>query len=120
MMNMKQKLGKIGEEYACSYLLKQGYHVIERNFCAKQGEIDIIAWEEATKELVFIEVKTRISMNFGYPIEAINKPKQKHLYEAAKYYLYINKVKNLYTRFDVIEIYVRNENMSLRHTKQIF
>ena len=64
-MNAKQQLGKIGENLASEYLEKQGYLILERNFACRQGEIDIIAKDE--KEFVFVEVKTRKSLKFGYP-----------------------------------------------------
>ena len=52
----KQKIGKIGEDYACDYLKKQGYQIIERNYLKKWGEIDIIVKKD--KKIHFIEVKT--------------------------------------------------------------
>ena len=69
-MYLRHEIGKIGEDIAVSYLEKLGYIIIERNFIANQGEIDIIAKDK--KEFVFIEVKTRTSMQFGRPVEAIN------------------------------------------------
>ena len=49
------ELGKNGEELACKYLLQKGFVIIERNFRAQQGEIDIIAKEKDC--MVFVEVK---------------------------------------------------------------
>ena len=85
-MNAKQQLGKIGENLASEYLEKQGYLILERNFACRQGEIDIIAKDE--KEFVFVEVKTRKSLKFGYPAEAVTNIKRKHMQKAAQYYLY--------------------------------
>lgn len=80
-MNAKQQLGKIGENLASEYLEKQGYLILERNFACRQGEIDIIAKDE--KEFVFVEVKTRRSLKFGYPAEAVTNIKRKHMQKAA-------------------------------------
>ena len=52
-----QKIGEIGENVACTFLMKQGFTVLERNYTKKWGEIDIIA--EKTGKLYFIEVKAR-------------------------------------------------------------
>ena len=52
----KQKIGKIGEDYACQYLKNHGYQVIERNYLKKWGEIDIVTRKD--KKVHFVEVKT--------------------------------------------------------------
>ena len=87
-MYLRHEIGKIGENLATEYLKKQGYTIIERNFVANQGEIDIVARDNSKRELVFIEVKTRTNTVYGRPIEAINESKQKHLISTAKYYIY--------------------------------
>lgn len=53
------------------------------------------------------------------PIDAVNIPKQKHIIRAAKQYLYKNKIKNVNIRFDVIEIYIQNNDIKIKHIKQI-
>ena len=105
-MNQKQIEGKMGEDEASTYLEKQGYNIICRNFRCIQGEIDIIAREK--EYLVFIEVKTRANINFGEPKEAVDRNKQKHIYKAAEYYLYKHKKEENYVRIDVIEVYIYN------------
>ena len=56
-MTDKKKLGDRGEDYTARYLEKQGFHIVERNWHSRYGEIDIIAENE--KYLLFVEVKTR-------------------------------------------------------------
>lgn len=111
------KFGKLGEDLACKYLQNNGYKILERNFEAKQGEIDIIAMEQ--NELVFIEVKTRTNTNYGKPIEAVDNRKQKHLIKTVEYYLYARKLENEFVRIDVIEIYLYNHKYRVNHIKQI-
>lgn len=77
--------GSQGENLACEYLKKQGYEIIERNFRIRGGEIDIVAQDE--EYLVFVEVKTRYSHEYGLPIESITPWKVKHLLKTAKFYL---------------------------------
>lgn len=116
-MYQRHETGKLGEDLACRYLQNEGYKIIERNFEARQGEIDIIALDK--KELVFIEVKTRTNTNYGKPVEAVDYKKQKHLIKTVEYYLYSRKLENEFVRIDVIEIYLYNNKYRVNHIKQI-
>lgn len=116
-MYARHELGKEGEEQATKYLENQGYQVIQRNFECKQGEIDIIAKDK--NEYVFIEVKTRQNNHYGMPCEAVTQYKQKHIWNATKYYLHIHKLENKYIRFDVIEVYKKKGEFNINHIKQI-
>ena len=69
-MSLKDNVekGRIGEDIAKKYLQKLGYKIIDMNWhYSKNAEIDIIA--EDGKILVFVEVKTRASLNFGHPLK---------------------------------------------------
>ena len=111
------EIGKIGEDLATKYLESLGYTIIERNFVARQGEIDIVAKDK--EEIVFIEVKTRTSAIYGKPIDAVNELKQKHLISTVKYYLYSKHLENEFIRIDVIEVYLKNNAYKINHIKQI-
>ena len=115
-MYQKHIIGKIGEDISCEYLQSLGYKILERNFLCKQGEIDIIALDK--KEIVFVEVKTRTNIKYGQPIDAVNIPKQKHIYNAVKYYTYIRNLENEFMRIDVIEIYIKNKKAKINYIKQ--
>jgi len=119
-MYVNQQLGQLGEDLASNYLLQNNYKIIERNFRCKQGEIDIIAKDNVKEELVFIEVKTRSNFNFGRPAQSVNNIKQKHIKDAAKYYVYKNSFKNMFIRFDIIEVFVKDYSFKINHIKQIF
>lgn len=80
-----QSTGNYGETLACEYLKKRGYEIIERNYRIRGGEIDIVAMDE--EYMVFIEVKTRSSHDFGLPVESITPWKIRHLLKAAQFYL---------------------------------
>jgi putative endonuclease len=84
----KIEQGKRGEEFAASYLRRHGYQVIGRNFRIRGGEVDIIALDvnDGVRTLVFVEVKTRTSDDFGTPFEAIGYYKIKTLIRAAYMY----------------------------------
>ena len=118
-MNLKEntKKGKIGENIAENYLKKCGYKIIEKNWhYSKNAEIDIIALEGEI--LVFVEVKTRTTLSFGHPFEAINTLKLRKLYTAI--YGYINNSKNKYKSFRIDGIAVIGlKQPKIEHIKNI-
>lgn len=61
----RRDIGASGEKLAKDFLEKQGYHIVETNYCCPEGEIDIIAKHKDT--LVFIEVRTKKSLEVGIP-----------------------------------------------------
>ncbi len=111
-----QRVGKQGEEIAEKYLKKQGYKILNKNFRCKQGEIDLIASDK--NEIVIIEVKTRTSNTYGNPADAVDIRKQRHIYNAAQYYLYKNKLETKQIRIDVIEIYIEGKKIKINHIKK--
>ncbi len=84
-MNHRQNLGKWGETLAANWLGGQGLEILARNVHTPYGELDVIARQKDV--LVFVEVKTRTNTKFGLPEAAITPEKQKHLHDAATYYL---------------------------------
>ena len=114
----KIEVGRFGEEKAVSYLESLNYKIITRNFLCKQGEIDVIAKDG--NEIVFCEVKTRNSLEFGKPVEAVNVFKKRHMWNAAKYYLHKNNLQNSFIRFDVIEVYLKNGKVLTNQIRNIF
>lgn len=115
----KRYFGKIGEDIACKYLIKNNYKIVQRNFYFKGGEIDIIAFDEDKKELVFFEVKTRANKNYGLPSEAVDAIKIKHIKRGIKIYLQIHKLEDIYVRADVLELFYRDDKFYINHIKQI-
>lgn len=99
----KQSFGKYGETFACEYLKKKRYKILEKNYRNKFGETDIIARKKKTT--VFIEVKTRFSEKYGRASEAVNYYKQRRLINSAKAYLAENDLLDSEARFDIIEVY---------------
>lgn len=104
------EFGKIGEEKAVEFLKNNGYKIIERNYRTKIGEIDIIAKHK--REIVFIEVKTRSSDDFGIPEESVNERKLKRIEKIAEIYLKRKKI-NLPYRFEVLSILKEDENFKI-------
>lgn len=98
--------GVEGEEIAVRTLKKSRYKILERNYRTPIGEIDIIARDR--KCLVFVEVRTRSSTEFGLPQETVVAKKQKKLCGAAKWYLQKNRLDEAECRFDVVAIVVND------------
>lgn len=94
--------GRRGEEEAVSYLRKNGYKIIERNYKTKLGEIDIIADYKGC--VCFVEVRAKNSLSFGLPEETIIKRKQLQISKAALLYIKKYKLQDKSCRFDVVSI----------------
>ena len=110
-------LGKKAEKLSTEYLQNKGYKIIQSNFESSFGEIDIIC--KIDKILVFVEVKARSTTDFGYPREFVNLSKQRKIIKTAEYFLYLNDYHNFQPRFDVIEVYL-NDNNRINHIENAF
>lgn len=107
-------LGVLGEEQAVKYLLKNKYKILETNFKTMFGEIDIIA--KIKNVIVFVEVKTRNNLKFGFPCESVTQNKQHKIKMVAEFFLIKNKLLKNEIRFDVIEIL----NSEIKHITNAF
>jgi len=103
-MSQHNEVGKIGEQLAKEFLEKQGYKIIEQNYKTKYAEIDLVC--QRKKELVFVEVRTKIGENFGTPEDTINNKKKRKLLGNAKAYSVIKKWNGPY-RIDAICIVLK-------------
>jgi putative endonuclease len=99
--------GRQGEEDAEKYLSQRGYQIIDRNYHSQQGEIDLIARDG--QYLVFVEVKSYSFRCYGSPAGAVRKAKKQSIIHAAETYLYKNKIKDTYCRFDVVTLYRKHD-----------
>ena len=115
-MNNIEK-GKAGEKIAKDYLDKNGYRVIETNYRNRLGEIDIIAFYNDI--LVFIEVKSRTNINYGYAYEAVNYKKQRKIINTSLVYIKVKNFDKFQLRYDIIEVYMTNR-LSVNHIENAF
>lgn len=83
---------------------EEGYFILDRNYRNRYGEIDIIAKKD--KCLIFIEVKTRTNLDYGDPLETINKLKISRIKRLASFYIVSNKLSGFNPRFNVISIII--------------
>lgn len=118
-MGNNRKTGILGENYAKQHLVDSGYEIISTNYRCRAGEIDIIAKKE--EFIVFLEVKYRKSLLYGYPRESVNAKKQSRIRDVAIFYIVAEDILNLDFRFDVIEILqVAQGEIKIEHIKNAF
>ncbi len=98
----KRLLGTQYELLAIAYLEAKHYTILEHSYRCRFGEIDIIAKDD--EYIVFVEVKYRKRVDYGYPREAVNYKKRQHILRTAMYYLRTKIGYEVASRFDVIEI----------------
>ena len=118
MLNKRQKFGEKGEEIAVRHLKKEGYKIIETNYRTKLGEIDIIAQDKDT--IVFAEVKTRRSVQFGNPKQAVTIQKQKKISMVALCYLKATGQSAARARFDVVGVISNRDKPRVEIIKNAF
>ncbi len=102
MTQESKDFGVAGEKAAEKYLKKNGYRIIKKNYRTPIGEIDIIA--EQDKALVFIEVKSRKSLQFGHPIVAVTSQKRRKIIQMSQVFLKNFSIKDRVIRFDVVTV----------------
>ncbi len=120
--------GQIGEKIAANFLKERGYETLalnfKNNFGRRLGEIDIIAREKNTRQIVFVEVKTRDFQKYKntLPEENITHAKLRKLEKIAQFYLRISHLSAADYRFDAISILLDKENRQaqIRHLKNIY
>ncbi|MHB9139969.1 MAG: YraN family protein [Victivallaceae bacterium] len=96
------RLGRRGENLACSLLRSKNIEILCRNYKVKSGEIDIVARDGGV--IAFVEVKTRRSATLSRPARSLTEKQKKRIYRAGMHYLKeIGSPKVVY-RFDLIEI----------------
>lgn len=118
-MAAKDVLGRRGEEIAARHLTTAGFTIVERNWRCSQGEIDIVATDSG--ELVFVEVKTRSSVAFGHPLEAITAVKLARLRRLAAAWCAEHPGPYARIRIDAVAVIApfRGE-VQVEHLRQVF
>ncbi|EKD95276.1 MAG: hypothetical protein ACD_24C00546G0002 [uncultured bacterium] len=104
------KIGLLGEKTAALFLQQKGYKILYQNYPTSLGEIDIIALENGS--LVFIEVKTRSSLIFGQPYEAVNNEKLKKITRSAEIFTNTHHELPLKWRIDVVSLVYQTSSAS--------
>jgi putative endonuclease len=118
-MAAKDDLGRRGENLATDHLTASGYRVLERNWRCVHGEIDIVAFKDG--EVVFVEVKTRSSLAYGHPLEAITVAKLARLRRLAGAWCQAHPDVRAAIRIDAIAILAPTRGLvEIEHLERVF
>ena len=104
-----KSIGTKGEQLAADFLSAKGYRIVQRNYFAFKVEIDLIALDESTNQIVFIEVKALRNDFFQQPYEEVNLKKQSNIIKAADTYLRRHDI-DKEARFDVVSIVLKPDS----------
>ena len=116
MKQFNKIIGTAGESLAEKYLKKKKYKILAKNYTNRLGEIDIIASKK--KVIVFVEVKTKTTLEFGRPSEMVTDEKQRKIHDVASLYLISSGLYDKQpVRFDVVEVLGENE---INHIENAF
>jgi len=99
-------IGATGEEMAARFLQKRGFHILQRNYRYGRGEIDIVARDGET--VVFIEVKTAATDEYGSPESWVDDRKQRQVAKIAAAYLLEHRLYDVDCRFDVVAVKLKD------------
>lgn len=116
---VSRALGAHGEGLAAKYLESHGFEIIERNWRCEHGELDIVAYEPATRTLVFVEVKTRSGVGFGAPLEAVHAGKAHKLYQLAHLWLTARRARASRMRVDAVGVLLGGPEPEFSHVKGV-
>lgn len=97
-------LGKWGEQVAADFLEAKGWSILHRDWLYEHKDIDIVCYEPETETVVFVEVKTRSTREWGEPYEAIDLHKKNNIMNAASAYLREYGLLGKKWRYDSISI----------------
>jgi putative endonuclease len=110
-MNRKE-VGVLGEKLARNFLKKKGYKILETNFRCREGEIDIVAKHK--DYLVFVEVRTKTSTQFGTPEESVTFMKKERLVNLALAYINSHQDLPLSWRIDFVAVELNDKGKADR------
>ncbi len=110
----KTQIGRKNEKKAAEYLKSLGFEILKTNYSTRYGEIDIIAKQDKT--VVFVEVRSRKNLSYGYPEESINEAKINRIKKTAEIFLLDFQESFEDVRFDLISVI----NQSIRHIQDAF
>ena len=117
-MHEHARLGRSGEDAACRLYERMGFSIVDRNFRAGRGEIDLVAQRGSL--LVFCEVKTRTDPRHGLPAEAVGYRKKAQIKRLAGAYLAGRHPGATEIRFDVVSVVAGNGTWTVQHIPGAF
>lgn len=112
-------LGAAGEQAAADYYLARGYTVAARNYRAGRAEIDLIVQQAQPPRLVFVEVKVRTDLRYGYPEEFVTPAQQQRIRRAAEQFIFRhNWLHDI--RFDILSLTPNSQGFRIEAFEDAF
>lgn len=116
----RAEIGSFGEQLAVEYLTRTGLRVLERNWRCRYGELDVIAADDTTGTVVFVEVKTRTGDQFGGVAQAVTAAKVRRLRRLAGVWLSRQSISWAGLRIDVVTIRIgRRRTPEITHIQGV-
>ncbi|PRC41405.1 YraN family protein [Mycobacterium sp. ITM-2017-0098] len=116
----RAEIGALGEQLAVDYLQGLGFRVLARNWRCRYGELDVIAVDDAARAVVFVEVKTRTSEQFGGVAQAVTPVKVHRLRRLAGLWLAQQSVHWTAVRIDVVTVRIgRRRTPEITHIQGV-
>lgn len=117
-MDARRTLGQAGETLACDLYRKLGFTILDRNWRCREGELDLVVAHGDL--IVFCEVKTRRTVYFGAPAEAVDYRKQARLRRLAAAWMNDRRPRRARIRFDVVAVLVDDRGSQITHLPDAF
>jgi putative endonuclease len=119
-MLTRAEIGALGEQLAADHLTGLGLRILARNWRCRYGELDVIAADQATKTVVFVEVKTRTGDGFGGLAQAVTERKARRLRRLAAMWLATQEQRWAAVRIDVIGVRIgRRRTPEISHLQGV-
>ena len=118
MTQATNKFGELGERIAARWLEKTGWKILARRYRSGRRDIDVVAERDGL--IAFVEVKARSGDEFGDPVEAVNRRKQRELTKSAQTWIDRHGRSGESYRFDVVGILLRDRRVLVRHVPGAF
>ncbi|HKP40355.1 YraN family protein [Mycobacterium sp.] len=116
----RAEIGALGEQLAVDHLRSLRLRVLERNWRCRYGELDVIAADDAARIVVFVEVKTRTSDQFGGVAQAVTPDKVRRLRRLAGLWLAAQNGSWAEVRIDVIGVRIgRRRTPEITHLQGV-
>ncbi len=121
-----QKIGELGEDIACEFLMKHGFSILERNYTKKWGEIDIIAQKDEKRYFIEVKSKSVSNLDSNYmksvddghetnrPEENMHPMKMRRLRRVVETYLISKRLGYIDWQFDLLVVYIDVEKRLAR------
>jgi len=110
-------LGNTGESIVAEFLKKKGFKLLAQNYCARCGEVDLIAQKD--EYVVFVEVKTR-KTNYFPTSTVVTYSKQRKIVNTAQWFVLKHQIRDKVLRFDIATVIYADSGYEIEYIENAF